>query len=107
MYESASEGDNGSLVDHVVDLLRSGRAGLLTDVDGTISPIVANPQDAFVLPRSCLALTALRDVLTLVAVVSGRRVLDTRRMVGIDGLTYVGNHGFEVLGAGGPEVVGT
>ena len=34
---------------------------------------------------------------TLVAVVSGRTATDARTMVGVDGLTYVGNHGLEVL----------
>ena len=105
MYESLSEGDNGSLVENVVDLLGSGRAGLVTDVDGTISPIVAMPEEARVLPAARQALEALRDVLTLVAVVSGRTTTDARDMVGIDGITYVGNHGFEVLREAGPEIV--
>jgi trehalose 6-phosphate phosphatase len=34
-------------------------------------------------------------VLHLVAVVSGRRVEEARRMVGLDQLTYIGNHGLE------------
>lgn len=105
MYESLSEGDNTSLVDRVVDLLGSGRAGLVTDVDGTISPIAAMPEDARVVPDARAALTALRQVLALVAVVSGRTTTDARTMVGVDGLTYVGNHGFEVLREGGPEIV--
>ena len=107
MYASASEGDNGSLVDTVVNLLGSGRAGLVTDVDGTISPMVATPGDARVLTEARRALSKLRDALTLVAVVSGRMAADARSMVGIDGITYVGNHGFEVLREHGPEIVPT
>ena len=105
MYESASRGDNGSLVDDVVEMLASGRAGLVTDVDGTISPIVALPEDARVLPEARQALSELRDVLTLVAVVSGRTATEAKTMVAVDGLTYVGNHGFEVLTERGPEIV--
>ena len=105
MYESASQGDNGSLVDNVVDLLASGRAGLVTDVDGTISPIVAVPEEARLLPGARQALSELRRVLTLVAVVSGRTAAEAKSMVGIDGLIYVGNHGFEVLSERGPEIV--
>ncbi|HLZ27562.1 MAG TPA: trehalose-phosphatase [Chloroflexota bacterium] len=105
MYESLSDGDNASLVDHVVDLLGSGRAGVITDVDGTISPIVALPEDARVEPAAHQALQTLMQHLTLVAVVSGRTATEARHMVGLDGLTYIGNHGFEVLRAGGPEVV--
>jgi len=105
VYESASQGDNGSLVDNVVDLLASGRAGLVTDVDGTISPIVAVPEEARLLPGARQALSELRRVLTLVAVVSGRTAAEAKSMVGIDGLIYVGNHGFEVLSERGPEIV--
>jgi trehalose 6-phosphate phosphatase len=105
VYESASQGDNGSLVDAVVNLLEGGRSGLVTDVDGTISPIVALPDEARLLPEARRALCELRDLVTLVAVVSGRTAVDARSMVGIDGVTYVGNHGFEVLRGGGPEIV--
>ena len=42
----------------------------------------------------------------LVACMSGRRAAEARRMVGLDALTYVGNHGLERLapGADEPEV---
>jgi trehalose 6-phosphate phosphatase len=89
----------------VVELLSGPRAGLVTDIDGTISPIVARPEDAYVLPEAREALSGLKDVLDLVAVVTGRSVVDARAMVGVDGLIYVGNHGLEVLGSNGPEVV--
>ncbi|HEV7664378.1 MAG TPA: trehalose-phosphatase, partial [Chloroflexota bacterium] len=95
MYESASSGDNASLVLQVVGLLAAGRAGLVTDVDGTISPIVARPEDAAVLPAARDALAGLSHLLSMVAVVSGRRASDARAMVGVDGLVYVGNHGLE------------
>jgi trehalose 6-phosphate phosphatase len=38
-------------------------------------------------------------------VVSGRTVADARGMVDVDGLTYVGNHGLEILSERGPELV--
>jgi trehalose 6-phosphate phosphatase len=101
VYESASQGDNGSLVHDVLDLLSGGRAGLVTDVDGTISPIVPRPEDARVLPAARQALRVLCGLVTLVAVVSGRAAAEARKMVGIDELIYVGNHGFEVLAAPG------
>jgi trehalose 6-phosphate phosphatase len=89
----------------VIALLGGGRAGLVTDIDGTISPIVAHPEDARVLPRARQALERLRHRLALVAVVSGRTVADARKMVDVDGLTYVGNHGLEMLSERGPELV--
>ena len=113
MYESVSASDNAArlsqgsadLTRRVVELLGHGRAGLVTDVDGTISPIMARPEEAFVLPGAREALIGLRQRLPVVAVVSGRSVLDARKMVDVDGLIYVGNHGLEIWGHAGPETV--
>lgn len=76
-------------------LIEQPRLGLITDVDGTISPIVAHPDDAQVTPRNRELLDALQDVLTLVAVISGRAADDISQRVGIPGLVYIGNHGLE------------
>jgi len=105
VYESVSGTDNGDLTRRVIDLLGNGKAGLVTDIDGTISPIVARPDQAMVLPEARNALEGLRQQLQLVAVVTGRSVDDARRMVGIDGLTYIGNHGLEVFANGHAEIV--
>jgi trehalose 6-phosphate phosphatase len=105
VYESQSQHANAALVSRVVALLENGRAGLVTDVDGTISPIVPRPEDAQVLPRARKALQGLRTLLTVTAVVSGRTAADARRMVGVEGLTYVGNHGLEIWSElGGPRI---
>jgi len=71
------------------------RFGLITDVDGTISPIVDVPEEARVTPRNLELLAVLRTQLTLTAVVSGREVEDVYRRVGLPGLVYIGNHGME------------
>jgi len=75
--------------------LRARPAALVTDIDGTLSPIAPSPEEAEVLPECRRALADLAKVLHLVAVVSGRRVEEARRMVGLDQLTYIGNHGLE------------
>jgi len=76
-------------------VLRARPAALVTDIDGTLSPIASSPEEAEVLPECRQALADLAKVLHLVAVVSGRRVEEARRMVGLDQLTYIGNHGLE------------
>ncbi len=76
-------------------LLHARPAALITDVDGTLSPIVSSPEAAIVFPESREALRRLSRLLDLVAVISGRTVGDARRMVGLDELLYVGNHGQE------------
>lgn len=93
------------LVEAASAVLRSAPAGLFTDVDGTISPIVSAPGDARVLPLARRALERLSRHLALVGVVSGRPVADARQMVGVEGAVYVGNHGLELWTAEGPTVL--
>jgi trehalose 6-phosphate phosphatase len=71
------------------------RLGLITDLDGTVSPIVDDPEAAQITPRNRELLHALQPHLALVAVVSGRTVVDVRDRVNLPGLIYVGNHGLE------------
>lgn len=66
---------------------------LITDFDGTISKIAPTPEQAVVFPRCCRLLAKLARDLPLVAIVSGRQVSDVRRLVGLPGIIYVGNHG--------------
>jgi trehalose 6-phosphate phosphatase len=76
-------------------LLEPGRLGLITDMDGTVSHIVEHPDAAKITPRCRALLDALQEHLALVAVISGRAVVDLRQRVGLPGLVYVGNHGLE------------
>jgi trehalose 6-phosphate phosphatase len=71
------------------------RIGLVTDVDGTISPIVDQPDAARVTERSRELLAALANRLALAAVISGRAAGDVRDRVGLAQVVYVGNHGME------------
>jgi trehalose 6-phosphate phosphatase len=80
------------------------RSAVLTDVDGTIAPIVLKPQDAAVPEHTRELLRALAQRYALVGCLSGRRALDARRVVGLDELAYSGNHGFELLLPGEDEV---
>src|ERR687885_2792206 len=72
------------------------RAALFLDVDGTLAPIVEHPEDARVPDETRAELERLRDRYALVACVSGRTSDDARRIVGVDGLVYVGTHGLEL-----------
>ena len=70
---------------------------LLLDIDGTLSPIAPRPDVAIVpaaTQRVLKELARRQDV--HIAVISGRSVLDARRLVGVSGLWTIGNHGFEV-----------
>ena len=79
-------------------------SAVLTDVDGTIAPIVADPSEAGVPEETRRVLRELAKRYALVGCLSGRRALDARRVVGLDELAYSGNHGFELLLPGDDEV---
>jgi trehalose 6-phosphate phosphatase len=80
------------------------RSALLFDVDGTLAPIVMDPEAAAVPDSTRRLLAALERRYALVACVSGRRARDARRIVGLDSIAYVGNHGLERLEPGAGEV---
>jgi trehalose 6-phosphate phosphatase len=80
------------------------RSAILTDVDGTIAPIVIDPGAAAVPEPTRELLRSLAERYALVGCLSGRRALDARRVVGLDQLAYSGNHGFELLLPGKDEV---
>jgi trehalose 6-phosphate phosphatase len=74
-----------------------GSAAVLCDVDGTLAPIVGDPSSAAVPEETREALRTLAGRYALVACVSGRRAVEARWLVGVDELTYAGNHGLERL----------
>lgn len=74
-----------------------GRAAILTDVDGTLAPIVERAEDAAVPAAAREALARLSERYALVGCISGRRAEEARRLVGLDSLAYAGNHGLELL----------
>ncbi|MGH2922159.1 MAG: trehalose-phosphatase [Gaiellaceae bacterium] len=71
-------------------------AAILLDVDGTLAPIATRPEDAHVPPEAKAEVTRLAKRYALVACISGRTGEDARRMVGVDGIVYVGAHGLEL-----------
>ncbi len=80
-------------------------SGLITDVDGTICSIAPTPDRASVSAGVRRALELLCGRLDLVAAVSGRSATETRALVGVEGLVYVGNHGLEFWQAGKASVL--
>jgi small conductance mechanosensitive channel len=74
--------------------------GLFTDLDGTLSPIAPTPEEASVPAEVKEALAALRRRARVVAVISGRPAAQAQKMVDIDGLVYVGQHGLETWAEG-------
>jgi trehalose 6-phosphate phosphatase len=71
-------------------------AAILLDVDGVLAPIVPVPHEAEVPEETRAELRRLHERYALVACVSGRSGADARRVVGLQELVYVGEHGLEL-----------
>jgi trehalose 6-phosphate phosphatase len=73
---------------------------LFFDFDGTLSPIVKNPEEAYISDEMKRALKKCSDKFT-VSIISGRDMDDVKSRVGIDKLIYAGSHGFRITGPDG------
>jgi trehalose 6-phosphate phosphatase len=80
-------------------------AAVMFDVDGTLAPIVRHADDATISESTRSLLTAIARQYGVVACISGRQASDTRRIVSIGSIAYVGSHGGELLPPGGVEPV--
>jgi len=78
------------------------RAAFLVDYDGSLAPIVDDPEQAVAHPDAPGVLATLGEQLGLVAVVSGRPVGFLARALAVDGVTLMGQYGLEWLEHGEP-----
>lgn len=78
--------------------------GVLLDLDGTLAPIVPDP-DGVAIPDSIRAsLETLAPRVGLLGFISGRSLDDLRRIVGMDGVVYSGNHGTQIRDRDGSTI---
>jgi trehalose-phosphatase len=90
-----------SALENVQEITRSGdRLAVFLDYDGTLTPIVSHPEDAWLSDSMRQTLRSLAARLP-VAILSGRDLDDVRGRVHVDGIVYAGSHGFDIAGAGG------
>ena len=75
-------------------------AGFILDFDGTLSPIVLDPESAALVEGGRRVLSRLQAKFGLVAMVSGRRAEDLFARVDVAGLAYLGLYGGEEYVAG-------
>ncbi|OYT27865.1 MAG: trehalose-phosphatase [Candidatus Altiarchaeales archaeon ex4484_96] len=85
--------------DKLADDFNVNEVFILLDCDGTLTPIVDYPGNA-------ILDNAVKDVLRelsrkyMVAIISGRSLVDVKSLVDVGGIYYAGNHGFEISGPG-------
>ena len=78
---------------------------VLTDIDGTLAPIVPTPDMSEVSEELKDLLSQLSERYLLVAGISGRKTEDALALIGLEDVVYFGNHGFEILRDGEVEVI--
>jgi len=76
-------------------------SAILLDLDGTLAPIVPDPDGVAIDEGIRRVLPALRDRFGLVAFISGRSLDALNRIVGMPGVVYSGNHGQQLMGREG------
>lgn len=106
MPEGRTLVDLPDAVDRAEDIrarLRGREPAVFLDYDGTLTPIVEDPEAATLAPDVRDAIIRLAGLCT-VAVVSGRDLDDVRGMVDIPGLHYAGSHGFDILTPDGERI---
>jgi trehalose 6-phosphate phosphatase len=89
-----------SALDHIQQILHKAnnrKIALFLDYDGTLTPIVNDPDKAFLdqSTRQTLEKVAQKWV---VAVISGRDLAAIQNFVKLDNLYYAGSHGFDISG---------
>lgn len=82
-----------------LSLAGPGSILLMTDYDGTLTPLVDDPADALLADRTREDLARLaRSPRARVALISGRGLEDLRARVALEDVIYAGCHGLEILG---------
>ncbi len=88
-----------SALDAVAEIA-SRKLAIFLDYDGTLTPIVNDPDQAILSEETRELVTKLGKVCP-VAVISGRDLADVQSKIGIDSIIYAGSHGFDVAAPDG------
>ena len=89
--------------DQLKDKIAGRKPLLILDYDGTLSPIVPNPDEAILPDASRQSLIKLATI-TPVAVISGRDRKDVESKVALPQLIYAGSHGLDMAGPKGLDI---
>ncbi|XP_047334396.1 trehalose-phosphate phosphatase A-like [Impatiens glandulifera] len=83
--------------EHIINHAEGKRIALFLDYDGTLSPIVDNPDSAVMSPAMR---AAVKDVAQYfpTAIISGRSRDKVYEFVGLTELYYAGSHGMDIMG---------
>lgn len=77
---------------------------IFLDYDGTLTPIISDPDAAELPDENRNIITELSNI-TPVAIVSGRDLKDLKSIIEINSVIYAGSHGFDISGPDGLVMV--
>lgn len=104
MHKNAEDLPNALSQFEQLQEIAGGRKPLvILDYDGTLSPIVPDPDKAILSEEMKQSLIQLAKV-TPVAVISGRDRADVEEKVALDQLIYAGSHGLDMAGPEGLDI---
>ncbi|BAT92885.1 hypothetical protein VIGAN_07174300 [Vigna angularis var. angularis] len=83
--------------DQITNCAKGKKIALFLDYDGTLSPIVDNPDCAFMSDNMRAAVKKVAEYFPT-AIISGRRRDKVYEFVGLSDLYYAGSHGMDIIG---------
>ena len=86
-------------LDEIERRLDGKNPAIFLDYDGTLSPIAPRPEMA-TFPEETREIVRRLAERFPVAILSGRAREDVAELVGLEGITYAGSHGFDIAGPG-------
>ena len=91
-------------IEPLLPVIRERPLGLLSDIDGTLAPIVARPEDAAVPEAIRALLRQLTGKGVQVALITGRSLEVARDIVGLEEAAYAADHGLTLWLEGDREI---
>lgn len=89
--------------DEITDQMGEDSFPVFLDYDGTLTPIVSQPEDAILSEEMRSILTQLA-ALSPTAIVSGRDLDAVKKFIRLNELTYAGSHGFDIEMSDGSKI---
>jgi trehalose 6-phosphate phosphatase len=87
--------DNIEKIKYII--IKVKKLWLFLDFDGTLSPIVSNPDDAYIDHEIKDILEKLKENPKIsVGIISGRALDDLEKRINLNNIIYAGNHGMEI-----------
>lgn len=84
-----------AVADRILEVLSHKPSALFSDFDGVLSEIAPTPSSAVAFPGAEEAFRTISRHIDVAGIITGRAVDDVARMIAIDDLVVVGNHGLE------------